>query len=130
MRIATGALSHETSTFTLVPTTRKSYEERYGFLRGEEILTTFRDANTPIGGFIEGADAPGFELVPTIYAAPHPSGPTPRALFDEILAELLQGIAAAGPIDGVLLELHGAMVVEGIDDGAYLDFGVVAVEEM
>lgn len=117
MRIATGALSHETSTFTLVQTTRKSYEERYGFLRGEEILTTFRDANTPIGGFIKGADAHGFELIPTLYAEPHPSGPTPRALFDEILTELLQGIAAAGPIDGVLLELHGAMVVEGIDDG-------------
>ena len=30
---------------------------------------------------------------------------------------MLDGIAAAGAIDGVLLELHGAMVAEGVDDG-------------
>ena len=117
MRVATGALSHETSTFTPVPTTRESYEARQGFLRGDEILTHFRGANTPIGGFLAGADAHGFELIPTICAEPHPSGPTPRVLFDEILDELLDGIAAAGAIDGVLLELHGAMVAEGVDDG-------------
>ena len=91
MRVATGALSHETSTFTPVQTTRESYEARQGFLRGDEILTHFRGANTPIGGFIAGADAHGFELIPTICAEPHPSGPTPRVLFDEILDELLDG---------------------------------------
>ena len=32
------------------------------------------------------------------------------------MGELLDGIEAAGAIDGVLLELHGAMVAEGIDD--------------
>jgi len=117
MRVVTGALSHETSTFTPVSTTRESFEERFGYLRGGEIIETFRGANTPIGGFIEGAAEHGFELIPTIYAEPHPSGPTPRALFDEILGELLDGIEAAGTIDGLLLELHGAMVVEGIDDG-------------
>ena len=117
MRVATGALSHETSTFTPVLTTRESYDARQSFLRGDEILTYFRGANTPIGGFIEGADTHGFELIATIFAEPHPSGPTPRALFEEILDELLDGIAAAGAIDGILLELHGAMVAEGIDDG-------------
>jgi len=75
MRIVTGAFSHETSTFTPVPTDRASYESRFGFLRGEEVLTTFRDTNTPTGGFIEGADAHDFELIPSIYAEPHPSGP-------------------------------------------------------
>ena len=116
MRIVTGAFSHETSTFTPVPTDRASYESHFGFLRGEEVLTTFRDTNTPIGGFIEGADAHDFELIPSIYAEPHPSGPTSRALFDEILTELVDGIRTAGSIDGVLLELHGSMVVEGIPD--------------
>ena len=117
MRIIIGAISHETSTFTPVPTTRESYGERFGLLRGAQILETFRDSNTPIGGFIAGADAHGFELIPTILAEPHPSGPTPRSLFDEILAELLAGIRSAGAIDGILLELHGAMVAEGVDDG-------------
>jgi|TARA_B100000809_G_scaffold240354_1_gene262589 microcystin degradation protein MlrC len=116
MRIVTGAFSHESSTFTPLVTDREAYESRFGYLRGEQMLTTFRDTNTPVGGFIEGADAHGFELIPTLFAEPHPSGPTGRALFDEILAELLEGVSAAGVVDGVLLEMHGSMVAEGIAD--------------
>ena len=112
MRVATGAISHETSTFTPVPTTWESYRH----LHGDEILARFRQVNTPMGGFIEGAEVHGFELIPTVFAGAHPSGPTPRDIFDTILNELLAGIRAAGAIDGVLLELHGSMVVEGLDD--------------
>lgn len=117
MRVITGAIAHETSTFTPVATTWENYRERFGYLRGEEMLTAFRGSNSPIGGFIEGADAHGFELIPTAFGQPQPSGPTPRVIFDEILGEMLERTAAAGSIDGVLLELHGSMVAEGIDDG-------------
>lgn len=117
MRVVTGTISHETSTFTPVATTWENYEEHFGYLRGQEILDTFRGTNTPVGGFIEGAEAHGFHLIPTLFAEPHPSGPTPRDIFDRLLDELLRGIEAALPIDGVLLQLHGAMVAEGIDDG-------------
>ena len=117
MRVVSGTISHETSTFTLVPTNWQSFEERFGYLRGQEIIERFSGANTPTGGFIEGAVAHGFELIPTIAAEAHPSGPTPRAIFDQILSDLLEGVAAAGAVDGVLLELHGSMVAEGINDG-------------
>ena len=118
MRIVTGAICHETSTFTPVTTTWKSYHnEHFGYLRGEEIFDKFRRTNTPIAGFIEGAETHGFELVPTIFANAHPSGPTPRDIFDTILEDLLDGIKGVNPIDGILLELHGAMVAEGIADG-------------
>ena len=60
--------------------------------------------------------AHGFEVVPTMLAEAFPSAPTPRPIFDGLVGELLDGIEAAGAIDGVLLELHGAMVAEGIDD--------------
>lgn len=116
MKVVTGAINHETSTFTTVPTTWESFKSRFGYLKGEEILKKFRGTNTPTGGFISGSEENGFELVPTVHANAHPSGPTPRDIFDEILNDLLQGIADAGKIDGVLLELHGAMVADGIDD--------------
>ncbi len=117
MRIVTGCIEHETSTFTPVPTTWESFFERFGEVRGAAILEKFRSTNTPIGGFIEGADVYGFELIPTVFAEAHPSGPAARPVFDRLLDELLAGIRAAGAIDGVLLELHGAMVAEGVDDG-------------
>lgn len=117
MRIITGCISHETSTFTPFATTWESYLDHFGYLQGAEIIPKFRGTNTPTGGFIDGADVHGFELIPTIFAEPHPSGPTPRPLFDQILNDLLTRIADAGRVDGVLLELHGSMVAEGIDDG-------------
>ena len=117
MRIATGCISHESSTFTTVETSYESFIECFGDVRGAAILKKFRGANTPTGGFIEGAEAHGFELVPTIMAVAHPSGPAPRSALDRLINEMLAGFQAAAPIDGVLLELHGAMVAEGIDDG-------------
>ena len=117
MRVATGGISHETSTFTTVPTTRENFAERSGYLRGTEMLDKFHGVNTPIGGFIASAAENDFELVPAIFAEAWPSGPVPRTDFDAMLNELLEGIATAGSIDGVLLELHGAMVAEGVDDG-------------
>ena len=114
MRVAIGGISHESSTFTPVQTTRQSYEERF-LLEGEGILHAFKRTNTPIGGFIAGADAHGFDLVPTLFASPQPSAPTPRPLYDEILGRMLQGIAAALPLDGVLLELHGSMAAGDLD---------------
>ncbi|OGG56583.1 MAG: hypothetical protein A3F84_08770 [Candidatus Handelsmanbacteria bacterium RIFCSPLOWO2_12_FULL_64_10] len=116
MRVITGAISHETSTFTPVATARESFDERFGRLRGAEILSFFRGTNTPTGGFIDGAEAHGFELIPTIFAEAHPSGPASRQVFDAILNEMLGRMAGAMPADGVLLELHGSMVAEGIDD--------------
>ncbi len=116
MRIVTGAISHESSTFTPVPTTRASFGDRFGELRPDQIIPTCRGANIPTAGFIEGAEAHGFELIPTVFAEAHPSGPAPRVVFDSILEEMLELMKAAGPLDGVLLELHGAMVAEGISD--------------
>ena len=118
MRVITGAIGHETSTFTTVATTWASYrEQRFGYLIGDEIISKFRGTNTTTGGYIAGAEAHGFELIPTIFANAHPSGPTPRYVLDAILKDMLDRIAEAGPIDGVLLDLHGAMVAEGINDG-------------
>jgi microcystin degradation protein MlrC len=116
MRIAIGTICQETSTFTPVPTTWENWGERWGYLRGEAIVDVFRGANTPEGGFIDGAEAHGFEIVPTIAVEAQPSGPTSREIFNKILKDLLDSLSAGAPFDGVLLYVHGAMVAEGIDD--------------
>ena len=117
MRIATGSISHESSTFTTVKTNWDSYRnQRFGYLTGEEVLDFFRDSNTAVGGFLVGCEACGFELVPTIFANAQPSGPTPSAVFHEILDDMLTRMKQIDTIDGVLLDLHGAMVAEDISD--------------
>lgn len=113
-RVVIGGISHETSTFTPVPTTLQSYEQRF-LLRGQKILDVMRGTNTTIGGYIEGAERHGFELIPTLLAEAHTSAPTPRPVFDSLVGELLAGIEAAGAIDGILLELHGSMCAGDLD---------------
>ncbi|MDP6113725.1 MAG: M81 family metallopeptidase [Planctomycetota bacterium] len=117
MRIVTAAFAHETSTFTPVKTPLEDFYDRFGPIRGNEILETFRGTNKVTGGFIDGAEAHGFELIPTLFAEAHPSGPASRADFDSLLNQILELMEQARPFDGVLLELHGSMVAEGIDDG-------------
>src|SRR5262249_6315202 len=91
-----------------------------GLFRGEAILEHFRGTNICTGGFIDGATKHGFELVPLLWTFAHPSGLIPQADYTALKNEFLDRLSQArkeGPIDGILLDLHGAMVVEGIDDG-------------
>ena len=119
MRIATGGISHETSTFTLVETNLDSFRER-AYMHGAEITETFAGTNTPIGGFMDGAQKHSFEIVPTLQAEAFPSAPVSRAVFDGLLDELVSGIAAS-KADGVLLDLHGSMVVDPVDSSGHLN---------
>lgn len=121
MRIATGGIIHETSTCVDTATTTRDFEFDRGIIRGQDILERFRGTNVCTGGFIEGADKHDFELVPLLRASAFPGGLIQRADYDAMLEEMLDRLKAAedadGPVDGALLDLHGAMVVEGIDDG-------------
>ena len=119
MRIAIGGISHETSTFTLVEANLDSFRER-AYMHGAEITETFAGTNTPIGGFMDGARKHGFEIIPTLQAEAFPSAPVSRAVFDGLLDELVSGIATA-KADGVLLDLHGSMVVDPVDSPGHLN---------
>lgn len=117
MRIATGGIIHETSTFVDTPTTMQDFEFDRSVIRDDGIRERFRGTNVCTGGFIDGADKHGFELVGLLRASAFPGGLIRRADYDALKTELLDRLRGAGPVDGVLLDLHGAMVVEGIDDG-------------
>src|SRR5881394_1842119 len=114
MRIATGGISHETSTFAPTPTTLRDFETGLGLFRGDAIVERFRGTNNCTGGFIDGAMRHGFDLVPLLWTFAYPGGLIERAAYDtlkgEFLDRLAREVAQRGPVDGVLLDLHGAMV--------------------
>jgi len=120
MRVAVGGILHETSTFLPFPTTVTDFEQGFGLFRGDAIGDRFRGANTCVGGFFAVAADERFEIVPLLWAFAYPSGVIRRADYELLKAELLERLRAAdaaAPLDGVLLDLHGAMVIEGIEDG-------------
>ena len=121
MRIATGGISHETSSFSRVPTTIADFESGFGLYRGSELIERFTNSNICTGGFIDGAKAYGFELLPLLWGFAYPSGLIVKEDYETLKQEFINRLRKVeldgGPVDGVLLDLHGAMVIEGIDDG-------------
>jgi microcystin degradation protein MlrC len=116
VRFFVAMVSHETNTFSTIPTDRRQFEAR-ALRYGGELLESYRGTGTCLGGMIEAAADRGATLVPSIAASASPAGRVTRAFYDEAKARLLGDLHAAGRLDGVLLDLHGAMVVEGLDDG-------------
>jgi len=119
-RIAVGGFLHETNTFAPTKATYDAFVHGGGWPRmelGGDILKVVRNVNVGLAGFIGAALFSGWELAPTIFAAATPSAHVTRDAYERIAKVLVEGIATAGPIDAVYLDLHGAMVAEHLDDG-------------
>jgi microcystin degradation protein MlrC len=116
VRFFVARVSHETNTFSPISTDRRQFEA-HEVHYGGEILEVYRATGTCVGGMIDGATARGATLVPSLAAGAPPAGRVTKEFYAETKARLLADLQAAGPLDGVLLDLHGAMVVEGLDDG-------------
>lgn len=111
MRFILGGIMHETHTFSSERTTLASLST----VRGDE-LYRYAGTNHSLGGTIDACREFGIEIAPTILAdgvsSGVPDGPTFQALIDE----LARRVSEALPADGVVLNLHGAMVSEGFPD--------------
>lgn len=117
MRILIAALSHETNTFSPVPTPRARFcRDGKTLLEGEAALRFFRNTGTCIGGFLKVAEEVGAEVTCSIAAHAPPSGAVQRAAYEGFCDRICADVASGG-WDAILLDLHGAMVVEGFEDG-------------
>ena len=119
-RIAVGGFLHETNTFAPTKATYDDFVHGGGWpsmALGADVLKVMRDINVALAGFVEAAEVRGWELVSTISAAASPSAHVTKDAYERIAKVMVEGIAAAGPLDAVYLDLHGAMVAEHLDDG-------------
>jgi microcystin degradation protein MlrC len=119
-RIAVGGFLHETNTFAPTKATYDDFVHGGGWPAmaiGADVLKTMRHINVGLAGFVETAEAKGWELVPTISCGASPSAHVTKDAFERIVTVMVEGIRAAGPLDAVYLDLHGAMVTEHFDDG-------------
>ncbi|MEL6373659.1 MAG: M81 family metallopeptidase [Pseudomonadota bacterium] len=117
-RIAVAGFQHETNTFAPIPTTFETFERGGAWpalQRGQAVLDTLPAINMPMGGFLKAAE--GLDLVPLVWCFAEPGGTVRDEAFDTISAMIVDGVAGAGAIDGIYLDLHGAMTVESYPDG-------------
>lgn len=70
----------------------------------------------PFGVWQRNALADNHEFIFSLSADATPSGIVDRTTYEDLRDEILCDLNAAGPMDIILLSLHGAMIAEGYDD--------------
>jgi microcystin degradation protein MlrC len=111
-RVALIGLKQETNTFNRLETRRDDFETSvYAVERAMEGLV---GRENEIAGFFEVLRRSGMTPVPVLFAEAAPGGPVARPFFDTVRREAMQRLEPG--LDGILLALHGALVVSGLDD--------------
>jgi microcystin degradation protein MlrC len=111
-RVALGSILTECNEFGGVPIDIHWFE-RYELRRGDAVLQVNSGV---VGGGLQVMRQCGADVVPLIYASTCPGGPLTSGCYAQLKAELIDRLRAAMPVDGVLLPLHGAAVVEDTGD--------------
>ena len=112
-KIAIGGIMHESNTFSSTPTDFNAFSRTIG----EDIFSVWKDTHHEMGGFIESTEQHDCIGIPTLMASATPAGPVTDDAFDRLTDILIQQLKAIPILDGLLLALHGAMVVDSYLDG-------------
>ncbi len=119
MRIAIAGLQHETNTFAPDITEAADFLAPGGWppqVRGAEMTAALRGTSVPTAGALAVLEGAGAAAVPLLWSIALPSGRVRHAAFTDLAEEIVARLKAALPVDGVFLELHGAMATTEEDD--------------
>ncbi|WP_431284213.1 M81 family metallopeptidase [Humitalea sp. 24SJ18S-53] len=113
MRIGIAGFLHESHSFAAHPTGWQDFLAPGGWpplQRPAGMIHHLRHTAVPAAGAIAAAEAAGVTLVPLTWAFANPAGPVTDDAFERICALIVSDLEAAGPLDGLYLDLHGAML--------------------
>jgi microcystin degradation protein MlrC len=115
-RIGIAFFYHESHSFSPMKTEIEQFRNE-GYFIGDEIYDAYMGTKTEVGGFLDVLkQEKDVEIVPLLCAAAVPSGVVSTEAYSIIENQMLESIQQAGRLDGLLLALHGAMVVEDLFD--------------
>lgn len=123
MRLAFVRIAQETNAFSPVETELVDFAHDHEgakllamATRGPEVPGMFRRAE--LAGFVREVrrSGPPVDLVPLFSLWAPPGGPLSAACFAAIETRLARALRGAGPLDGLLFVLHGAMGARGVAD--------------
>src|SRR5216110_1025143 len=116
MRLLIAMMKHETNTFSPVPTPLTRFGHGPGPLYGEAAIQAYRGTGSGLGAYLDLAEREGADIVLPIAASAPPSRPVDDAAFEHIAGVICDAVKKGG-YDGIMLDLHGAMVTESCEDG-------------
>jgi len=118
MHIFVAGFQHETNTFAPTRADWAAFQSGAGYpesTHGAAMLARMGGTVLPMGGFIREAQARGWTLQPSLWAAATPSAHITREAFEHIAGRIVDD-ARLGGFDAIYLDLHGAAVAEHVDD--------------
>ena len=116
MKLVIAQMKHETNTYSPVPTPLARFAHGSDTPpEGDAAIAAYKGTGSALGAFIELAESHGAQFVVPIAASAWPSGPVDDRAFDHIAQRICHAVAQG--CDGVLLDLHGAMVTQSHEDG-------------
>ncbi|MEZ5816809.1 MAG: M81 family metallopeptidase [Hyphomicrobiaceae bacterium] len=115
-KVLIGGFKHETNTFSRLLTGLDAYRSRSLHI-GDAIAAAYRGTKTEIAAFLDACQRYGWQPVLSIVGDATPSGLVTKEAFDTFAGHMLDTLDKHGPVDAVLLQLHGAMVCEHTPDG-------------
>lgn len=122
MRIAVAGFLHESHSFAPVATNWKDFLKPGGLpalLRPAEMLEGLSGTSTCANGAITEAQSHAVTVIPLGWTFANPAGPVTREAFERISAMIVAELSEAlelEKLDGIFLDLHGAMVSEDYPD--------------
>ena len=116
MRVVIAMMKHETNTFSPVPTPLGRFAKGAPVPpRGEAARRAFEGTGSAMAAFIDIAKRECWDILTPIAASAPPSAPVEDAAYQVISDAICEAVAAG--CDAVMLDLHGAMVTESLEDG-------------
>lgn len=116
MRVFAASLATESNPLSPLPTGLQSFQECVFFRPGEHPKETAFFGTDALWVARRRAETDRFTLIEGSCFAAMPAGITNQRDYEFMRDEILTQLAAALPLDGVLLGLHGAMIAQGYED--------------
>ena len=119
-RIAIGGWQHETNTFATIRADYGAFasaDEWPALQQGASLVNGVREVHLPITGAIQALEESGHEIVPLLWCSATPCSYVTRGAFERIADRMIELLEQSLPVDGIYLDLHGAMVCEHLQDG-------------
>ena len=116
MKFVIALIRHETNTFSPIPTVLSDFRRGTGEgpAYGEAARLACEGTKNAATAYLDMAREMGAEVDFAVYASAVPSGVVTREAFEHLCDAVVR--SASQGCDAVLLDLHGAMVVDGYPD--------------
>jgi microcystin degradation protein MlrC len=116
MRLLIAKVSHETNTFSPVPTPVARFcPDGETLLTGQAAIDFYRGTTSCLGRYIAIAEELGADVELPVAAAAPPSGPVDDDAFELFCGLITDALRDQTP-DAIMLDLHGAMVTRQYED--------------